>query len=166
MGTHSSGYVFAIVLALAACVTNPHDGFAASTQGPVLGDGLVRVRSVYPFDETVARLEKDIAGKGLVFFAKIDQAKLASDARITLRPSTLLVFGNPALGTQFITANPYAGVDWPVRLLVTEDQKGDVWMVYTDFGFIAHRHRIKDRDAAFKMASEVITSITSSAKSK
>lgn len=134
---------------------------------PAVGqDGLVRVKSAYSLDETIARLEKDIADKKLMFFGLIDQTRLAADAGITLRPSSLLVFGNPALGSQFMTSNPAAGIDWPVRLLVFEDEHGDVWAAYTDFGYIAHRHGITDRDAQFKMASEVIASITSSVQAK
>jgi len=129
-------------------------------------DGLVRVKSAYPLDETIARLRKDIADKKLMFFGLIDQSKLAADAGIALRPSSLLLFGNPALGSQFITSNPAAGIDWPVRLLVFEDAQGDVWAVYTDFAYIAERHGITDRSAQFKMASEVIASITSSVMAK
>jgi uncharacterized protein (DUF302 family) len=125
-------------------------------------DGIVKVKSAYPIAETVARIKKDVADKGIRFFMEIDQSQLAADARIKLRPSTLLVFGNPPLGTQFITANPLAGLDWPVRLLVTQDDDGTVWAAYTDFAWIAQRHGIANRDAQFKMATEVITSITSS----
>jgi uncharacterized protein (DUF302 family) len=100
-----------------------------------------------------------------MFFSTIDQARLAGDAGIKLPPSTLLIFGNPPLGIQFLTSNPDAGLDWPVRLLVTQDAEGHVWAVYTDFDWIAHRHHIKDRDGAFKMASKV-ASITSSVASK
>ena len=124
-------------------------------------DGVVRVRSAYQ-NETW-RIKRDVAAKGIMFFAAIDQAKLAADAGIELRPSTLLLFGNPALGVQFITANPQAGLDWPVRLLVTQDATGAVWAVYTEFDWIARRHRITDRTAAFAKASEVITSIVASA---
>lgn len=85
-------------------------------------DGIVRVKSAYPIGETVERLKKDIASKGIKFFDEIDQSKLAADAGIELRPSVLLIFGNPPLGTQFITANANAGLDWPVRLLVFEDE--------------------------------------------
>jgi uncharacterized protein (DUF302 family) len=63
---------------------------------------------------------------------------------------------------QFITSNPQAGIDWPVRLLVYQDQADQVWVEYTDFGYIAQRHGITDRDPQFKMASEVIASIASS----
>ena len=129
-------------------------------------DGIVRVKSAYPVAETISRLKKDISNKSIKFFMEIDQAKLAADSGIALKPSTLLVFGNPPLGTQFITANPNAGLDWPVRLLVTQDEKGDVWAVFTDFDWIARRHHITDRDAQFKMASNVIASITSSIESK
>jgi len=125
-------------------------------------DGIVRVKSAYAMSETISRIKKNIADKGIRFFSEIDQSKLAADAGIKLRPSTLLVFGNPPLGTQFITSNPNAGLDWPVRLLVTQDDDGSVWTVYTDFGWIANRHGIADREAQFKMASEVIGAITSS----
>jgi uncharacterized protein (DUF302 family) len=128
----------------------------------VFENGVVRLKSAYPFDETLDRVKQDIAAKGIMFFFAVDQAKLASAAGIKLRPSTLLVFGNPALGSQFITSNPDAGIDWPVRLLVSEDETGAVWTVYNDFQYLARRHDIKDRDAAFQKASEVITSITSS----
>jgi len=130
------------------------------------GDGIVRVRSAVAMPEAIARIKKDLAAKGIKFFDEIDQSKLASDAGIKLRPSTLLVFGNPPLGTQFITANPNAGLDWPVRLLLTEDDSGQVWAVYTDFDWIARRHGIPNRDAQFKMATSVVSSILSTIATK
>jgi uncharacterized protein (DUF302 family) len=144
--------------------------FAAvlAASSPVLAsdDGIVTVKSAYPFGETVKLLKRDIADKGIKFFDEIDQSKLAADAGIKLRPSVLLIFGNPPLGTQFITANANAGLDWPVRLLVYENDKGEVWTAYTDFDWIARRHEIKNRQDQFKMASSVITSITSNVKAK
>ena len=92
-------------------------------------DGIVRVKSAVPMSEAISRIKADIAAKGIKFFLEVDQSKLAADAGIKLRPSTLLIFGNPPLGTQFITANPNAGLDWPVRLLLTQDDSGDVWAV-------------------------------------
>ena len=131
----------------------------------VPSSGIVKVRSAYSVPETVARIKKDVADKGIRFFQEIDQQKLAGDAGIKLRPSTLLVFGNPPLGTLFVNANPLAGLDWPVRVLVLEDENGNVWAAYTDFGWIARRHDIKGSDLdAFNKASGVIASITSSVK--
>ncbi len=153
---------------IVAALTAIFSAFLLAASGPsqadrsLPGEGVIRVKSSYLFDETVTRIKKDIEAKGIKFFDAIDQSKLGADAGIKLNPSTLLVFGNPPLGIQFLTANPNAGLDWPVRLLVTEDGKGEVWLAYTDFNWIAHRHGIDTRAAQFKMASEVIASIASS----
>ena len=153
----------AVCLALALCTPSfvAAQGVGANTQ--MQEDGIVKVKSAYSMDETIARVKQDVASKGIMFFSAIDQSKLAADAGINLRPSTLLIFGNPPLGTLFIKANPVAGLDWPVRLLVFQDEKGDVWTAYTDFAYIARRHQIRGMDTeAFQKASGVIASITSS----
>jgi uncharacterized protein (DUF302 family) len=137
--------------------------FAAPSEQPAPESGVIRVKSAYGVEETVARIKRDIAAKGIKFFDQIDQAKLAADAGITLKPSVLLIFGNPPLGIQFLTANPYAGLDWPVRMLVLQDSAGQVWIAYTDFQFIAARHRLEDRGPQLKMAAEVAASIAGSA---
>jgi len=129
-------------------------------------NGIVRIKSAVPMSEAIIRIKADIAAKGIKFFDEIDQSKLAADAGIKLRPSTLLVFGNPPLGTQFITSNPNAGLDWPVRLLLTQDDNGDVWAVWTDFDWIARRHNIRDRNAQFSMATMVVKSITATITTK
>ena len=117
-------------------------------------------------DETIARIRKDIADKGIMFFQAVDQSKLAAAAGIQLRPSTLLEFGNPPLGAQFLTSNPYSGLDWPVRVLVLQDEAGVVWAAYTDFAWIARRHGIGDRQQQFATASGVVESITSTIKAR
>jgi uncharacterized protein (DUF302 family) len=136
-----------------------------AASAPVLAQGIDngvrRVRSAYSMEESIARVKADIAAKGITFFNEIDQAALAANNGITLRRSTLLEFGNPALGTQFVSGNPDAGLDWPVRLLFTQDDAGQVWAVYTDFAWIARRHGIHNRDAQFNMATQVVSSITS-----
>ena len=124
--------------------------------------GVVTARSDYAMEDTVNRIVRDIAAKKIKLFNVIDQSGLAKEAGVELNPSTLIVFGNPPLGTQFLTANPQSGLDWPVRLLVYQDSNGQVWTAYTDFQWIARRHSIKSRKAQFKMASEVIASIVSS----
>jgi uncharacterized protein (DUF302 family) len=109
-------------------------------------DGIVKFKSAYDMPETIERMKKDIADKGIMFFDEIDQAKLAADAGVTLLRSTLLMFGNPPLGTLFLTSDPDAGLDWPVRVLVYQDAKGDVWVAYTDFAWIARCHGITNRE--------------------
>jgi uncharacterized protein (DUF302 family) len=108
-------------------------------------------------------LKADIATKGIKFFTEIDQSQLGAGANIAIRPSKLILFGNPPLGVQFLTANPYSGLDWPVRMLILQEADGSVSVAWTDFTYIAKRYSITNRKAQFKMASEVAASIASSA---
>jgi uncharacterized protein (DUF302 family) len=151
----------ALVIAFAAVLNPSSSGFAQTAD-----DGVVRVKSAHGVEETVKILERDIAAKGIKFFGEIDQAKLAAEAGIQLRASILLTFGNPPLGIQFLTADPYAGLDWPVRMLVLQDAAGQVWIAYTDFAYIARRHHITDRPDQFLMASQVAASIAAAAQAK
>jgi uncharacterized protein (DUF302 family) len=152
----------AALLAFSLMASSAVPAAAEGLKPAVSASGVIAAKSAYGMEETVDRLKKDIAAKGITFFQQIDQSQLAAKAGIELRPSILLVFGNPPLGTQFITANPQAGLDWPVRLLVYRDDKGAVWTAYTDFAWIAKRHGVQSRDAQFHMASEVAASIVSS----
>ena len=164
MTTTSRRRALAIAAAAAAAFTTA--GAARAQDAAPSADGLIKVRSAYSMDETVRRIRADIASKGIMFFQAVDQAKLAAAAGIALRPSTLLEFGNPPLGAQFLTSNPYSGLDWPVRVLVLEDAQGAVWAAYTDFAWIARRHGIADRQAQFAMASGVVESITASVRAR
>lgn len=168
----------ASVLVLAAALTA--GSFALVTSTPAYADpapaqtapaahhadGVIRLRSANGFDETVARLKADVQAKGIRFFDAIDQSALGAQANLPLGRSTLVLFGNPPLGVQFLQSNPYAGLDWPVRMLVVEQADGSVWVAWSDFRFIAERYRIADRDAQFAMASEVAASIATAATTR
>ena len=145
---------------------NADSGQSPAVRQTKAEDGVIRVKSAYGMDETISRLKADIAAKGIKFFDQIDQSRLGADAGIKLNPSTLLIFGNPPLGIQFLTANPNAGLDWPVRMLVSRDKDGQVWIAYTDFAYIADRHHIADRGPQFAMASQVAASIASAAQAR
>ena len=135
----------------------------AAIEAVASADGVIRQRSAYDVDETIRRIRADIDAKGIRFFDAIDQSALGAAVELPIRRSTLLLFGNPPLGVQFLQSNPYAGLDWPVRMLVTEDADGTVWIAWTDFAFIADRYGITDRAPQFAMASEVAASIAWSA---
>jgi uncharacterized protein (DUF302 family) len=152
----SSAALFAGGLALANAAR------ADGTKVPT--SGVIKNKSAHGMAETIARLKADIAAKGIMFFAEIDQGKLASGAGVSIRPSVLLLFGNPPLGTQFLSANAESGLDWPVRMLVFQDASGQVWIAYTDFAWIARRYGIANRDPQFAMAAKVAASISSAAE--
>jgi uncharacterized protein (DUF302 family) len=150
------------IAASAALADHPHGQAPAASAPTAPAHGVLRVTSKYGFDETVQRLKADVAAKGIRFFTEIDQAQLGEGANLTIRPSRLILFGNPPLGVQFLQSNPYSGLDWPVRMLVLREADGSVSVAWNDFAFIANRYAIKDRDAQFKMASEVAASIAAS----
>src|SRR5258706_15325065 len=136
----------------AAFVLEAASPFALADSGEpyVSPSGIIKVKSAFSVSETIARLKKDVSDKGIKFFIEVDQAKLAADAGIKLRPSTLLVFGNPPLGTLFITSNPNAGLDWPVRLLLTEDDNAREWGGWTSSAWRAARANTQGRPRAIR----------------
>lgn len=153
------GLGFALSVAALLGLAEPAE--AASPEPATRAEGVLIQRSDYGFDETIARLKTDIAAKGIRFFDAIDQAELGAGANLPIRRSTLLLFGNPPLGVQFLQANPLAGLDWPVRMLVTEAADGRVSVSWTDFAFVQRRYAIAGKDAQIRMASEVAASIAS-----
>jgi uncharacterized protein (DUF302 family) len=150
------------LLLIASALAAPRAAQAATPAPAANAEGVLTQASDYGFDETIARLKADIAAKGIRFFTAIDQAELGRAANLPIRRSTLILFGNPPLGVQFVQANPLAGLDWPVRMLVTEQADGRVMLAWTDFAFIQHRYAITGKDAQLKMASEVAASIAHS----
>lgn len=145
-------------------ITLPSAAAAATTASSATAQGVITQRSDYGFDETLARIKGDIAGKGIRFFNEIDHQKLGEGANLPIRRSTLLLFGNPPLGVQFLQSNPLAGLDWPVRMLVTEDSDGTVLISWTDFDYVASRYSLADRDAQIAMAGDVAASIAAAAR--
>jgi uncharacterized protein (DUF302 family) len=160
-------FLAVLLLAGPATVVTPLVATAAKAATPVAtapAEGVIRQKSDYAFDETVTRIKADIAGKGIRFFDEIDHTALGASADLPINRSKLLLFGNPPLGVQFLQSNPLAGLDWPVRMLVTQDDAGQVWVSWSDFRFVANRYQLTDRDAQIAMASEVAASIASSAR--
>jgi len=127
---------------------------------------VIRLESANTFDDTVVRLKADVAAKGIRLFDQIDQTALGAQVGLPVHRSTLILFGNPPLGVQFLQSSAYAGLDWPVRMLVFEDANHKVWVAWTRFDVIGKRYTITDRAAQLKMASEVALSIATAATSK
>jgi uncharacterized protein (DUF302 family) len=147
----------AMLLAATFALASPVTRAAGSTPAAAscTAQGVICVHSAHAFGDTVNLIVAAVRANKIRYFGEIDQSNLAAAAGIALRPSKLLIFGNPPLGLQFLMSNPLAGLDWPVRLLVTQDPDGQVWVAYTDFAFIAQRYAIADRSAALTMATKV-----------
>lgn len=163
-----SPMIAAVVLAGAIFgpLAGPARAQATGATAPAVPADVVRVASANSFDETVVRLKADVVAKGIRLFDQIDHAALGVQANLPVQRSTLILFGNPPLGIQFLQSSPYAGLDWPVRMLVYEDSQHRVWITWTRFDAIARRYGIADRDAQLRMASDVAASIAAAAGGK
>ena len=111
-------------------------------------DGLTSKQSSHGPKETMDRLEAAVRAKGMTVFARIDHAAGAAEAGLTLRPTELLIFGNPRGGTPLMQDRQLAGIDLPVKALAWEDEDGKVWLSYNDADWIAERHGLGDASRA------------------
>jgi len=93
---------------------------------------VVTLQSKYDFETTVSRLKAALAAHGVTLFADIDQSDAAAKAGTSLRPTRLLLFGNPKAGTPVMEANPHAALELPLRAVVWEDPGSGVWVDYQD----------------------------------
>lgn len=125
----------------------------ASASVGVAADGLIAVKSQYSAEETIDRLEQQVRQRGLTVFARIDHAAGAAKVGETLRPTMLLVFGNPKGGTPFMQCEQTVGIDLPLRALVWEDASGQVWLGYNDPAYIARRHSVSNCPVVKKLAT-------------
>ena len=151
------------ITALVAGAATATTSTAATPTATSQANGVLRLSSSHSVDDTVARIKQSVEAKGIRYFIAIDQQQLGASASLPIRKSTLVLFGNPPLGVQFIQANPYAGLDWPVRMLVRETADGSTEIAYTDFAFIGQRYGITGKDAQLKMASEVAATVAGEA---
>jgi uncharacterized protein (DUF302 family) len=105
-------------------------------------DGMVVVKSPYSAKDTMNRLEEIVKKRGLSVFARIDHAAGAAKIGKVLRPTEILIFGNPQGGTPLMECAQSAGIDLPLKALVWEDATSQVWLGYNDPAFLAQRHGV------------------------
>jgi uncharacterized protein (DUF302 family) len=108
-------------------------------------EGLTTIPSQFDPKETMDRLEAAIRASDLTIFAKIDHAAGAAEVGLTLRPTSLMIFGNARGGTPLMQAAPTAGIDLPLKILVWHDTAGKTWLSYNEPSWIAHRHGVGDK---------------------
>lgn len=104
--------------------------------------GFVSQRSQHSVDETVARLEKILEAKGVKLFALVDHSGEAKKAGMEMRPTKLVIFGNPAAGTPVMLAAPTIAIDLPLKILVWEDGDGVVWLSWNGPEYLEQRHHV------------------------
>jgi uncharacterized protein (DUF302 family) len=119
-------------------------------------EGIVSLPTHSSVDETITRLQSMLQEKGVQIFALIDHSGEAKRAGIEMRPTKLLIFGNPKAGTPLMLAAPTIAIDLPLKLLVWEDASGQVWISYNTPEYLQKRHALPQNLAAALGAVEVL----------
>ena len=105
-------------------------------------NGIITKPSSHSVDQTVEKLKGILQAKGVTLFALVDHSGEAEKAGMKMRPTKLLIFGNPKGGTPVMLAAPSSAIDLPLKILVWEDGLGKVWLSYNNPLYLQGRHRI------------------------
>jgi uncharacterized protein (DUF302 family) len=105
-------------------------------------NGIINKSSSHPVDQTVEKLKNILQTKGVMLFALVDHSGEAEKAGMKMRPTKLLIFGNPKGGTPVMLAAPTSAIDLPLKILVWEDDLGKVWLSYNSPAYLQGRHGI------------------------
>lgn len=107
-------------------------------------EGMIEVKSASSVKDTISKFEAVAKERGQVIFARVDHAAGAQKIGATLRPTELLIFGNPQGGTPLMQCAQSVGIDLPMKALAWEDVSGQVWLGYNDPQYLVTRHGAKD----------------------
>ncbi len=110
------------------------------------GEGMITLKSAYDVPTTADRLVNILKTKGMKVFNRIDHAAGAKSIGKELRPTELVIFGNPKVGTPLMLCSQGAGIDLPQKALIWEDASGQVFFAYNDPKYMAKRHGLKGCD--------------------
>lgn len=122
-------------------------GITTSSLGvSAAADEMINVKSAHSVEQTANRLEKVLEAKGMTLFTRIDHAAGAAKVGEELRPTELLIFGNPKVGTPLMQCSQTVAIDLPQKALIWEDNEGTVWFSYNDPAYLAERHAITGCD--------------------
>jgi len=122
--------------------------------------GMIKLKSTHSVSETINRLEAVLTKKGMTIFKRVDHSAGANNVGLQLRPTELLIFGNPKVGTPLMQCSQTAALDLPQKALAYKDEDGQVWLAYNDPAYIAKRHNIDDCEKAIQKVTNALTRFT------
>ena len=127
------------------------------------GNGLVNVKSSHDVKTTADRLESILNQKGMKVFIRINHAAGAANIGKKLRPTELIIFGNPKVGAPLMQCSQSVGVDLPQKALIWQDDKGLVWLTYNNPDYLAGRHGLKECSEVLKKVEKALSNFANAA---
>jgi len=129
-------------------------------------DSMLSVESHYSVKETADKFESIIKKKGLTLFTRIDHQKNATGVNLELRPTEVIIFGNPKVGTPLMQCSQKVAIDLPQKVLIWKDENSQVWLSYNNPEYLKERHKVVGCDQVFNKISNVLKALTNAAASK
>lgn len=129
----------------------------------IISNRLISKKSGYDVDTTFERLQQIVTDKGLSIMANVAHDKAAASVDLELRPTRLLIFGNPKVGTLFMQSDQRMGLDLPLKILVHENEEGETYVSYFDASFLTARYHIDDKAEVVEKVNGALNGITDAA---
>lgn len=126
-------------------------------------DGVVNIRSSHSVEDTANKLEKVLLSKGMKVFARVPHSKGAKSVGVELRPTELIIFGNPKVGAPLMKCTQTVGLDLPQKALIWQDKDDAVWISYNDPAYLQQRHDIQGCDQVLKKVTGALVKMTGAA---
>jgi len=126
----------------------------------------ITIASEYSVEQTANRFEDIVSKKGLTVFNRIDHSKNAASVDLELRPTQLIIFGNPKVGTPLMQCAQLVALDLPQKVLFWEDEAGKSWLTYNNPEYLKERHSIAGCDEVLGKITNVLAALTKAAGEK
>ncbi len=128
-------------------------------------DGVIKHQSKFSVEETANRFEQLAIKKGMTIFTRIDHSQNARNINLELRPTEVIIFGNPKIGTRLMQCSQNSAIDLPQKVLISKDATDKVWLSYNDPHYLINRHHIKSCDDVANKISNVLNTLSQDATS-
>ena len=166
--------IAALALAVSSCASvknllNSSNNSAAikdMTNSVDVKKGLVTLQSNHSVKDTADKLVSIIESKGMKVFARVDHQKNAQGVDLTLRPTQVIMFGNPKAGTPLMNCEQSVAIDLPQKILISEDTDKKVWLSYNHPQYLKTRHNIKGCDTEIANIAKALNSVSKAAVAK
>lgn len=144
------------ILVIAVCLLLFSVPLAAAT-------GLITVESAFDVATTADRFEKVVKQNGMTVLNRIDHAAAASAVGVSLRPTVLVIFGNPKIGSQLMKCSPTVAIDLPEKALIWQDKHGAVWLSYNNPDYLDNRHGLAGCEQTLSKISKALMTFATAA---
>lgn len=146
--------------------SNTNNATAMTTPAINAKKGLITMQSNHSVSDTADKLIKIIESKGMKVFAQVDHQKNAAGVNLSLRPTQVVMFGNPKAGTPLMNCQQTIAIDLPQKMLITEDAQQRVWLSYNDPQYLKNRHNLQDCDKELANVAKALYGISQAATAK